>query len=405
MNQERPPPASSGTWSTTRPRPCCAAPRRRAPPLGAGQPAGTRVRQGQPGHDPGARPVGQHEGPDAAEPLVRAERQPVPQGHGHHQPGAELLQRHRWRARRHLLVHRLGRHQVAQRHAHDRPARPGAGTTTPARPRLPRVLPSLRRLARQRPDHRALHLVPDQPGRDPGQRLGDLRQLHDPERAGPRQPAEDRRPADQAPADLPVAGLGHAGQAGAAPGPDRGHRRPGGGDPLPAHLLPPARRGRRRRPGHLRRLLLRADQAHPDHADAAGHRGPDPHHRRSGGREHRDLRTRQGGDTRRQIDRVRHRHGLQEGPLGDHRRERRHGDDRVHPLHPRHRGGEGLRLHAGHRHDRLAVHRRAGDAGDPRHARAHADLAARPRSAPASSATSGASTSWARRAGSSRCRA
>ena len=44
-----------------------------------------------------------------------------------------------------------------------------------------------------------VHLVPDQPGRDPGQRLGDLRQLHDPERAGPRQPAEDRRPADQAP--------------------------------------------------------------------------------------------------------------------------------------------------------------------------------------------------------------
>ena len=31
------------------------------------------------------------------------------------------------------------------------------------------------------------------------------------------------------------------------------------------------------RPGDLRALLLRAHQAHPDHADAAGHRGPDPH--------------------------------------------------------------------------------------------------------------------------------
>ncbi len=52
------------------------------------------------------------------------------------------------------------------------------------------------------------------------------------------------------------------------------------------------------RAGHLRALLLRADQADPDHDDPAGHRGPDPHARRRGRREHRRLRTRQGGDTR-----------------------------------------------------------------------------------------------------------
>ena len=50
--------------------------------------------------------------------------------------------------------------------------------------------------------------------------------------------------------------------------------------------------------GDLRDLPLRADQADPDHDDAAGHRGPDPHDRRGGGREHRRLRTRQRGDTR-----------------------------------------------------------------------------------------------------------
>ena len=70
---------------------------------------------------------------------------------------------------------------------------------------------------------------------------------------------------------------------------------------VPDRLLPRARRHRGRRAGHLRALLLRARQADPDHADAAGHRGPDPHARRRGGREHRHLRTRQGGGARGQI--------------------------------------------------------------------------------------------------------
>ena len=37
---------------------------------------------------------------------------------------------------------------------------------------------------------------------------------------------------------------------------------------------------------------------------------------------------------------------LQEGPDGDRRRQRRHVPRRVHPLHPRHRGRQGLRVHA-----------------------------------------------------------
>ena len=100
-------------------------------------------------------------------------------------------------------------------------------------------------------------------------------------------------------ADLALAGLGDARQTGAQRGPDRRSRGLRGRVPVPAGLLPRARRDRRRRPDHLRDLLLRADQADPDHADAAGDRRPDPHDRRRGRREHRDLRARQGGDPRR----------------------------------------------------------------------------------------------------------
>ena len=41
-----------------------------------------------------------------------------------------------------------------------------------------------------------------------------------------------------------------------------------------------------------------------------------------------------------------HRPGLQEGHRGDHRRERRHVHGGLHPLHPGHGRGQGLRLHA-----------------------------------------------------------
>ena len=89
-----------------------------------------------------------------------------------------------------------------------------------------RLQPALRHHAGQRahlgPADR-LAPVPRRPGRRRG--LADLGRLHD--RLGPAagQPAQDGRPADQARAHLGVAGLGHAGQAGAQPGPHRRRRR------------------------------------------------------------------------------------------------------------------------------------------------------------------------------------
>ena len=56
--------------------------------------------------------------------------------------------------------------------------------------------------------------------------------------------------------------------------------------------------------------------------------------------------------------------GLQEGPDGDRRRERRHVPRRLHPLHPRHGGRQGLRAHARRRRHPLALHRGARHAGD-----------------------------------------
>ena len=71
-----------------------------------------------------------------------------------------------------------------------------------------------------------------------------------------------------------------------------------------------------------------------------------------------------------QIGAGRHLRGLREGAPDDHRRERR--DDRrgVHPVHARDGRRARVRVHARSRHARLAVHRRAGDLGDPRLARA-----------------------------------
>ena len=68
-----------------------------------------------------------------------------------------------------------------------------------------------------------------------------------------------------------------------------------------------------------------------------------------------------------QIDPPGHRHRLPQGPDGDHRRQRGDDPDRVHPVRARDRRRQGLCLHARHRHDRLAVHRGDGHAGDPHH--------------------------------------
>ena len=75
----------------------------------------------------------------------------------------------------------------------------------------------------------------------------DLRRLHDPDRAGPRAAAQDRRAAGPARADLALAGLRHARPAGARPGPGRRHRGLRDRRALPARLLPRDGRHRGRR--------------------------------------------------------------------------------------------------------------------------------------------------------------
>ena len=98
--------------------------------------------------------------------------------------------------------------------------------------------------------------------------------------------------------------------------------------------------------------------------------------------------------------------GLQARLRGDRRRQRRHVHDRVHPVRAGHRGSQGLRVHARHRHAGVAVHRRAGHAGGARRDGAlRARSPIRRCSAPPSAHANGHSTSWAPRAGSSRCRA
>ena len=224
---------------------------------------------------------------------------------------------------------------------------------------------------------------------------------------GPRREPAHRRPADRAQADLADAGVGHARPAGARPGP---HGRRGGArahDHLPAHLLPGARRGRDGRAHHLRDLPVRAREADPDHAHASGHRGARAHAGGGGRRQHRHVRANKGGGQSRALDSERDLSGLLQGAQDDHRRQRRHDRRRVHPLHACHGGRQGLRVHARRRHDRVAVHGRAGHVGDPRHTRAHAPPAAaeRPRRQPQGARAAGSSTSWASRAGSSPSRA
>ena len=132
-------------------------------------------------------------------------------------------------------------------------------------------------------------------------------------------------------------GLGDARPGGAGRRDPRRPRRPGAGDPLPARLLPLPRLRRGARPVRLRPLLPGADQAHPDHADPAGHRGTDPHDRRRGRLEHRHLRANKGGDPPRALDAVGDLAGLPQGHRDDHRRERHHPDHGVHPVRARER--------------------------------------------------------------------
>ncbi len=117
------------------------------------------------------------------------------------------------------------------------------------------------------------------------------------------------------------------------------------------------------------RLLPGDDQADPDHADPAGDRGTGADDRRRGRRERRHLRANKGGGEGGQVARLGDRHRLPQGDRDDHRRERDHADHGVHPLRARVGRSQGLRVHARHRDDRLAVHRGPVHAGDPRRLR------------------------------------
>ena len=125
-----------------------------------------------------------------------------------------------------------GKSGVRTGHQENRPTRPGSPA---AGRRQGSGAAALRGRARRPADHRAVDRLHEVPGRDRRvDRLGDLRRLHDHDRAEPRERAAVRRAADQARADLALAGLGDARQTGAQAGPDRGPRRLRDRLPVPA---------------------------------------------------------------------------------------------------------------------------------------------------------------------------
>ena len=129
----------------------------------------------------------------------------------------------RQRADRHLRLQRQGPEGVPEDHQRGRPAR--RRQRQPAEPGPGVELAPLRDRARQRARLDPVHQLPREPGRHRRlDRRADLRRLHDHERAGPGEGAQDRRAAAEARPDLALAGLRHARQAGAQPGPQGGHR-------------------------------------------------------------------------------------------------------------------------------------------------------------------------------------
>ena len=116
--------------------------------------------------------------------------------------------------------------RARRRSSRSRARSPSAAPTTPTRSTRTRSeLAPLRDRARQRARLDPVHQLPREPRRHRRlDRRPDLRRLHDHERAGPREGAQDRRAAAEARPDLALAGLRHARQAGAQPGPQGRHR-------------------------------------------------------------------------------------------------------------------------------------------------------------------------------------
>ena len=171
-------------------------------------------RQGPAGHGDRPRRAARSQG-QAAAGLVRARRSADPRRHGHQEPRAGLRQRARRErpAQRHLRLHE------PRLRACGRSSRASSPSAARSSRSAPRATPSNQHFAITL-DNELIsvpqidwHQYPDGLGGGQGSRIsgGFTIQL----RAAAGQPAQDRRPADQARAHLRLAGLGHAGQAGA----------------------------------------------------------------------------------------------------------------------------------------------------------------------------------------------
>ncbi len=237
------------------------------------------------------RPAGEGQAPHRQGPVDRARR---------------LRSVHR-RARRLDAVQRSRRQALQGDHRRPRAAgqgrlRRGQGGRSERRPAQLRA--AVHRHPRRRARDLPVHRLPAHAGRH-RQGLPDHGR-HARGGQGRRDRARVRLAAGRVRAPVADAGLGHARQDVARAGPDRGYRGPAHRDGLDDRLLPVPGRHRRPRAAHLRGAVLRRDPVHTGDADPAGHRGSDPHDRRRSRREHRGLRTHQGGGARRQKRARRH---------------------------------------------------------------------------------------------------
>ena len=200
-----------------------------------------RARAGAPDEAPTARSP--NERPDS---WLRAQRQPGAARHRHQEPGAELRRR-RGGTGAPIVTFKFtgnGKTRSSRRHARDRPARPGSA----AAGRRPGT--ALQHFAVVLDDELISAPYIDYRRTRTASTAATARRSRAASRSRSRRTSRAcsrRRAADQARADLAVAGVGDARQAGAAPGPDRGPRRLRVVVLFLLALLPRARRDRDRR--------------------------------------------------------------------------------------------------------------------------------------------------------------
>ena len=287
------------------------------------------------------------ESPDAPPQYFVLKDKPAAQRRGHREPRAELRRDATRRTSPSTSPTRASR-----RSRRSPPTIAARGFAAQSPPVL------VRDRARRRDRLAAGHRLRGEPGRDRRpHRRPDLRHRRSAGGPGPGRVPEDRRAADRPPARQPEHRHRDARPAGARSGLEGGPDRPDHRRALLPPLLPLPRPDRDPRAGRLRGLLPGDDEADPDHADAAGHRRPDPDDRRRRRLERRHLRANKGGVPQGALDDLVDHDRLPARDRDDHRRERDHPADRVHPLRAGDGRRQGLRLHARHRHDRLAADR------------------------------------------------